>query len=99
MASRMRQLLDWLQERLGTQEQLTRFLYRRLPQGTTWWHTLGSAALFLILVQTLTGFFLAFYYVPSPEHAYDSLIYIQKEIPFGPFVRGLHRWGASLIVA
>ncbi len=99
MASRVRQLLDWLQERLGTQEQLTRFLYRRLPEGTTWWHTLGSAALFLILVQTLTGFFLAFYYVPSPEHAYDSLIYIEKEIPFGPFVRGLHRWGASLTVA
>ena len=94
---RMR-LLDWLQERLGTREQLTRFLYRRLPEGTTWWHALGSAAFFLILVQTLTGFFLAFYYVPSPEHAYDSLTYIQREIPFGAFVRGLHRWGSSLTV-
>jgi ubiquinol-cytochrome c reductase cytochrome b subunit len=77
---------------------LTKFLYRRLPEGTTWWHTLGSAALFLILLQTLTGFFLAFYYVPSPEHAYDSLTYIQNEIPFGAFVRGLHYWGASLTV-
>ncbi len=95
---RLSPLLDWLQARLGTREQLTRFLYRRLPVGTTWWHTLGSAALFLILVQTLTGFFLAFYYVPSPEHAYDSLAYIQKEIPFGAFVRGLHRWGSSLTV-
>ena len=91
-------LLDWLQARLSTREQLTRFLYRRLPEGTTWWHTLGSAALFLILVQTVTGFFLAFYYVPSPEHAYDSLIYIQRELPFGTFVRGLHRWGSSLVV-
>ncbi|MFQ5846543.1 MAG: cytochrome b N-terminal domain-containing protein [Candidatus Methylomirabilales bacterium] len=98
MASRMRRLLDWLQERLGTREQATKFLYRRLPVGTTWWHTLGSAALFLIFLQTITGFFLAFYYVPSPEHAYDSLIYIQNEIPFGAFVRGLHYWGASLTV-
>ena len=98
MASRLSGTLDWFQERLGTREQLTKFLYRRLPEGTTWWHTLGSAALFLILVQTLTGFFLAFYYVPSPEHAYDSLTYIQKEIPFGAFVRGLHYWGASLVV-
>lgn len=98
MASRLTRLLNWLQERLGTREQLGKFLYRRLPVGTTWWHTLGSAALFLILVQTVTGFFLAFYYVPSPEHAYDSLIYIQKEIPFGTFVRGLHYWGASLTV-
>lgn len=88
MASRLTRLLNWLQERLGTREQLGKFLYRRLPVGTTWWHTLGSAALFLILVQTVTGFFLAFYYVPSPEHAYDSLIYIQKEIPFGTFVGG-----------
>jgi ubiquinol-cytochrome c reductase cytochrome b subunit len=94
----MSPLLDWFQERLGTREQLTKFLYRRLPEGTTWWHTLGSATLVLILLQTLTGFFLAFYYVPSPEHAYDSLVYIQNEIPFGPFVRGLHYWGASLIV-
>ena len=98
MVSRIRILSSWLQERLGTREQVTRFLYRRLPVGTTWWHTLGSAALFLILVQTITGFFLAFYYVPSPEHAYDSLMYIQKEIPFGAFVRGLHYWGASLTV-
>jgi ubiquinol-cytochrome c reductase cytochrome b subunit len=52
----------------------------------------------LILVQTVTGFFLAFYYVPSPEHAYDSVAYIQEEIPFGAFVRGLHYWGASLTV-
>ena len=98
MVSRMRRLLDWLEERLGTREQLTKFFYRRIPVGTTWLHTLGSAALFLILVQTVTGFFLAFYYVPSPEHAYDSVAYIQKEIPFGAFIRGLHYWGASLIV-
>jgi ubiquinol-cytochrome c reductase cytochrome b subunit len=91
-------LLEWLQERLGTREQITKFLYRRLPVGTTWWHTLGSAALFLIVVQTATGFFLAFYYVPSPEHAYDSVNYIQREIPFGAFVRGLHYWGASVVV-
>ena len=78
MAPRLTPVLEWLQERLGTREQFTRFLYRRLPVGTTWWHTLGSAALFLILLQTLTGFFLAFYYVPSPEHAWDSLTYIQQ---------------------
>lgn len=98
MASHLGKVLEWLQLRLGTKEQLSKFLYRRLPEGTTWWHTLGSVTLFLILVQTVTGFFLAFYYVPSPEHAYDSLKYIQNEIPFGNFVRGLHHWGASLTV-
>lgn len=99
MASRLTRMLDWFEARLGTRQQLTKFLYRRLPVGTTWWHTLGSAALFLIVLQTVTGFFLAFYYVPSPEHAYGSLMAIHKEIPFGAFVRGLHYWGASLVVA
>jgi ubiquinol-cytochrome c reductase cytochrome b subunit len=98
MAAYLKSLLDWLQERIGTREQLTRLLYRRLPEGTTWWHTLGSVTLLLLLVQTITGFFLAFYYVPSPNHAYDSLSYIQNEITFGAFVRGLHHWGASLTV-
>lgn len=98
MGPHLKNVLDWFQERLGTREQLTKFLFRRLPEGTGWLHTLGSAALFLILVQTLTGFFLAFYYVPSPEHAHDSLLYTQDEIPFGNFVRGLHHWGASLTV-
>ena len=99
MAPRLTRLLEWLEVRLGTRQQPTKFVYRRLPVGATWWHTLGSAALFLIVLQTVTGFFLAFYYVPSPEHAYDSLLYVQKEIPFGPFVRGLHYWGASLVVS
>ena len=99
MAPRLTRVLDWFEARLGTRQQLTKFLDRRLPVGTTWWHTLGSAALFLILLQTVTGFFLSFYYVPSPEHAYDSIVYIQREIPFGTFVRGLHYWGASLVVS
>jgi len=60
MVSGMRGLLDWLQERLGTREQLTQFFYRHVPAGTGWLHTLGSAALLLILVQTVTGIFLAF---------------------------------------
>ena len=88
MAACMKNLLDWLQERIGTQEQLTHLLYRRLPEGTTWWHTLGSATLLLILVQTVTGFFLAFYYVPSPDHAYESLKFIEDESHLEPSCGG-----------
>lgn len=36
MAPRLTRLLDWLEVRLGTRQQLTKFLYRRLPVGTTW---------------------------------------------------------------
>lgn len=61
-------------------------------------HTLGSATLFLLIVQVLTGIFLAFYYVPSPEHAYHSVVQITEELPLGWLVRGMHKWAAHLVV-
>src|SRR3989449_1887362 len=42
--------------------------------------------------------FLAVYYAPTPDHAYDSIRYIETQVLFGPFVRGLHHWGASAMV-
>lgn len=89
---------SWLDDRLGTRRLITTFFYRRIPNAVGWPHTLGSATLFLLLVQIVTGIFLAFYYVPSVEHAYGSVEYITKELPFGAYVRGLHRWSASLVV-
>ena len=91
-------LFTWLDERLGARQLAAAFFYRRIPKAVGWPHTLGSATLFLLVVQIVTGIFLAFYYVPSVEHAYGSVEYISKQIPFGAFVRGLHRWSASLVV-
>ena len=88
---------SWLDDRLGTRRLLAAFLNRRLPSTVGWLHTLGSATLFLLFVQIATGIFLAFYYVPSVEHAYGSIEYI-NQLPFGSFIRGLHRWSASLLV-
>ena len=88
----------WLDDRLGTRSLAAGFFYRRIPRAVGWPHTLGSATLFLLLVQTVTGIFLAFYYVPSVEHAYGSVQYITEQVPFGAYVRGLHRWSASLVV-
>ena len=42
--------------------------------------------------------FLAIYYVPSPDSAYDTVQFIQHEVSFGWFVRGLHHWGASAVM-
>ena len=55
----------------------------------------GSATLFLFGLQALTGMFLALYYAPTPDHAYDSVQFIENQVTFGWFVRGLHHWGAS----
>ena len=63
-----------------------------------WWFTLGSASLFLFVMQGVTGIFLTVYYVPSPDHAYDSIQYIMTGVPFGWLIRGIHHWGATLMV-
>lgn len=69
-----------------------------LPKHINLLFSLGSMVMFLLLLQAVTGAFLAFYYSPSPDHAYDSVNYISKEVIFGSFVRGLHHWGASAMV-
>ena len=69
-----------------------------LPKHINLLFSLGSLAMFLLLLQAATGAFLALYYSPSPEHAHNAVTYISEEVPFGAFVRGLHHWGASAMV-
>ena len=73
-------------------------LKKPLPKHINWLFSLGSMAAFLLILQAVTGAFLAFYYSPSPDHAYNAVSYISKEVAFGGFVRGLHHWGASAMV-
>ncbi|PKN95151.1 MAG: cytochrome b6 [Chloroflexi bacterium HGW-Chloroflexi-6] len=88
---------SWLDERIGFDDFNKNLLDRPEPHGN-WWNTLGSASLFLFIMQALTGIFLTVYYTPSPDHAYDSILYIMNEVQFGWLVRGIHHWGASLMV-
>lgn len=90
-------LYAWLDERLGLVGIYKATLDRPEPKGT-WWNTLGSASLFLFVLQGLTGIFLTVYYVPSPDHAYDSVQYIMNGVAYGWLIRGIHHWGASLMV-
>ena len=87
----------WLDERLDLQGVYKNLLDRPEPEGN-WWNTLGSASLFLFVMQGLTGIFLTVYYTPSPDHAYDSIQYIMNDLAFGWLIRGIHHWGASLMV-
>jgi quinol-cytochrome oxidoreductase complex cytochrome b subunit len=90
-------LFGWFDERLGLNDLYKATLDRPEPKGN-WWNTLGSASLFLFVMQGLTGIFLTVYYTPSPDHAYDSIQYIMTGVQFGWLIRGIHHWGASLMV-
>lgn len=97
MSNSRRALAGWLDTRLGG-GLFGGFLNRKVPDETGLPHTLGSATLFLLVVQVVTGIVLAMNYSPSPEHAYDSITFIMSQVLFGPVLRGLHHWGSSVLV-
>src|SRR5262245_11790781 len=88
-------LLTWLDERLDIRGARRALLDREVPARLTWWHTLGSATLTAFTVQVVTGIVLATFYSPSPDHAYESIRYIDHQVLSGALLRGMHHWGAS----
>lgn len=88
---------NWLEERMGWRQVWEGVFLRNIPK-TNWLFTLGSATLFIALNQAITGILLTIYYVPTPDHAYDSVQFITTEVTAGWLIRGLHHWGASAMV-
>lgn len=88
---------NWLDERVGWRQVWELIFSRKIPK-VNWLYTLGSASLFVALTQGVTGILLTIYYVPTPDHAYDSVQFITTQVPAGWLIRGLHHWGASAMV-
>lgn len=91
-------LKDWLDHRTGIQSAARSFLYEDIPASSGWHQVFGSVAVFLFLTQAFTGALLAFNYAPTPGDAYNSLRYILTELTGGRLIRGLHHWGASMMI-
>ena len=94
----MRSIIDWLEHRTGIETAITQFLQEDIPNSAGWHQVLGSVAMFSFMVQMVTGILLAFNYAPTPGEAWNSVRYIMTEITGGALIRGLHHWGASLMI-
>lgn len=92
-------LVDWTEDRTGLVTFMEHFLYEPVPKRGAWLYTLGSATLFLITLQFLTGILLLFYYVPTVDHAWNSVYYIMNGAYFGVLIRGIHYWSANFLLA
>src|SRR6202046_753138 len=92
-------VVDWVDERMQLSGAIGWMLCRRVPKGINWFYTLGSATMFAFLNQAVTGVFLAMYYRPDASGgAYESIRYITNDVFLGQFVRGMHKWGSSVMV-
>lgn len=95
--------VNWLDERFPLVEAVDAELYRRVPNyATALYRYLGGIAVMLIVVEFVTGFLLGIYYVPdgagNPAPAYASVEFIQHTAYLGWLIRGIHFWGADLLL-
>lgn len=94
----MKPILDWIEERTGLISGVGHFMDEEIPASSGWKQVFGSVALFLFLTQAFTGILLGLNYGPTPGEAHNSLRYIMTELTGGALIRGLHHWGASMMV-
>lgn len=86
--------------------QVSSFMLHLRPKyyqrASTWFtHTwrLGWFSLYFFVVETITGIVLMLFYAPTPERAYGDMLSILGNVPYGKFMRDLHRLGAEGMVA
>lgn len=94
----MRRWNRFIVERVGWEQHLKPFMYKKLPPGSGWPAVLGSLCVLFFVVQAASGMFLAMYYNPAPDLAYESINYIMNEVTMGRVLRGIHHWGAGAMV-
>jgi ubiquinol-cytochrome c reductase cytochrome b subunit len=85
-------------DRTGLIEMTISVARHPVPRGTGWWYVFGSATLFSFILQVVTGIVLATMYIPSTEHAYESILFISDQAAFGRLLRGIHFFGASAMI-
>ncbi len=98
----MKRVFQWFDMRLGISDTLLPMLRHPVPRELAgplgWWYVFGSASLTLFALQILTGIGLSLTYVPSADQAYESLLYLNYQQPWGWFLRSLHYWSGSAMV-
>ena len=58
------------------------FLTEDIPGGASYWYVFGSATLFAMILQIVTGIFLTFFYAPSASTAWESTkLYLRPSVP------------------
>ncbi len=65
------------------------------PKNFNFWYFFGSLAMLVLVIQILTGIWLAMNYKPSAADAFASVEYIMRDVNWGWLMRYMHSTGAS----
>jgi ubiquinol-cytochrome c reductase cytochrome b subunit len=102
MPNWLKKLGNWFDTRLSISEVLMPTMRHPVPRelegGEGWYYVFGSASMTFLLIQILTGIGLALVYVPSADKAYESLLFLDYNQPWGWFLRALHYYAGSGMV-
>ena len=91
-------MLNWIESRTGFISMTKDFLVEDIPGGASYWYVFGSATVFAMILQIVTGIFLTFFYAPSANTAWESTAWIYTH--FWPhLILAIHYWGASAMIA
>lgn len=97
----MNLLMRWwtaIDDRMGISRAVKPLMEHKVPPQSRWAYVFGSATLFSFVLQVVTGVALATIYVPSTSDAYRSLKYISEDATLGHLIRGMHYFGASMMI-
>lgn len=90
---------NWLEVRIGLDDLIrTTVMAGRVPKNINIFYTLGFIAVIAYGVQALTGILLLIYYVPHPDHAFQSVQAIMTRVPYGWLFREMHAVGSNLMI-
>ena len=93
----MNNILNWIDRRFPLTSTIKNHLTNYyVPKNFNFWYFFGSLALFVLILQIVTGIFLTMHYKPDATQAFSSVEYIMRDVPFGYIIRYMHSTGASL---
>ena len=91
-----RKLLNWVDNRFPLSKLYNEHLAEYYaPKNFNFWYVFGSLALFVLVIQIVTGIFLTMNYKPDAGMAFASVEYIMRDVPGGWIIRYMHSTGAS----
>lgn len=101
----LQKIYDWIDERVDITPIWRDIADHEVPEHVNPAHhfsafvyCFGGLTFFVTVIQILSGMFLTMYYVPDIENAWKSVYYLQTEVAHGQIVRGMHHWGASVVI-